>query len=264
MEGFGNRLSDIDVVVVGGNSRRATSIRYSVDASRWIDVTYLSEDELSRIVSALPDPSADFSDWTVNRAVSFSVLEQLHDLCYGVVLNSPSNGLGLPRGKEFRRALSTSWARSNLVGARARWQDAVGALSDGQHFQACYARSICIGLCIDGYTALFGETDINVKWRFAKLARVHARGRDCLGLYERCVASGGIDGFSWQECAKLLFDVICLATKSGLYEPSLPLADGERLELDQERWVRVDLNGYSHLVPAPRHLGQIDFAEADD
>ncbi|MFN7153725.1 MAG: hypothetical protein ACK4OE_08530 [Acidovorax sp.] len=261
VEGFGNSLSDIDVLIVGGARACPTSVYYSSSAKRWIDVCHLPESELIRCLAALPSPSGDCSDWSSARTAPFSVLDQLHDVCHGVSLTKPWEGQVLPRDRGLAEALSKSWAMSNLISARARWQDAVGASLDGQSLQASYVRGMCVGLCIDGYTALFGETDINVKWRFAKLARVHARGLDCLGLFERWMALKNLEFFGWSESAQLLFDVICLATSGALYTLDADVQEGERVEVDKGRWVRVRVDGTAEPIAAPRRLRSVGFGE---
>jgi len=264
VEGFGNSLSDFDVLIVGGEKQRPTTVFHLASANRWIDVTHLSTRDLSLSLATLYSSSGICSDWSGSRTVPFDVLEQLHDVCHGVLLTTPWEELALPRERAVATALSKSWALSNLIGARARWQDAVGALIDGQSLQACHARGMCIGMCIDGYTALFGETDINVKWRFAKLARVHARGLDCIGLFDRWMLHRNLDCIGWGESAQLLFDVICLATSGALYALDTDLVDGERVELDKGRWVRVRLDGIAEPVAAPRRLRAIDFSEVTE
>jgi len=261
VEGFGNTLSDFDVLIVGGDRARPTNVYHSASAKRWIDVTYLTDDELNRCLAALPLSSGDCSDWHSSRTAPFEVLERLHDVCHGVLLTIPWTGRALPRDRFVAAALSKSWAMSNLIGARARWQDAVGALLDDQHLQARYARSMCVGLCIDAYTALFGETDINVKWRFSKLARVNAKGLDCVGLFERWMLHGNLELFDWKEAAQLMFDVICLATCSALFALETELQSGERVELDMGQWVRVRVDGTAESVVVPQRLRTVPFGE---
>jgi hypothetical protein len=50
-------------------------------------------------------------------------------------------------------------------------------------------------------------TDINVKWRCAKLARAAHSRKDILDLDETFMRRGDVDGFSWTEVAVLLFNV---------------------------------------------------------
>jgi len=264
VEGFGNSLSDLDVLIVGGKQARRTVVYHSGRAKRWIDVSYLTAEDLNRYIAAMPSQSGDCSDWSASRAAPFEVLEQLHDVCHGVHLTMPWDGMTLPRDHTMAMTLAKSWAMSNLIGARARWQDAVGALIEGQSLQAQHALGMCVGLCIDGYTALFGETDINVKWRFAKLARVHTRGLDCIELFKRWMMHRNLERFGWSESAQLLFDVICLATSSALYTIDIDLEDGERVELDSSRWVRLRVDGVAERVTVPRRMRAVDFGEVSE
>ncbi|WP_339413608.1 hypothetical protein [Pseudomonas sp. EA_35y_Pfl2_R5] len=252
VEGFGNRLSDIDVLVIGQEESRNTTIFHSKTLQRWVDVTYLSLPALQAHMYSLPNFNIDLSQWGDCRPAPFEALEMIHDVCYGVVISEPWICEPLPRNDRTMNILRQSWALSNIITARARWQDAVGALQDGQNYQAQYMRNICIGHCIDAYTSLNGETDINVKWRFAKLARVRASGKDVIGLSDYFVGHSSLDTLSWSDAAQLLFDVICLFVKGCLYEaPSSPLQEGERFEIDSGRWVCVTGNGTSQVVPAP-------------
>ncbi|WP_237885748.1 hypothetical protein [Pseudomonas sp. PGPR40] len=252
VEGFGNRLSDIDVLVIGRKQSRPTTIFHSETLQRWVDVTYLSLPTLQAYMHSLPNLNIDHSQWGNCRPAPFEALEMIHDVCYGVVISEPWIGEPLPRNDHTVNLLRRSWALSNIIAARARWQDAVGALQDGQNSQAKYMRDICIGHCIDAYTSLLGETDINVKWRFAKLARVRSSGKDVINLSGFLFDHTSLDNLSWNDAAQLLFDVICLFVKGCLYDPPYsPLQEGGRFEIDSGRWVYINVEGVSQVMAAP-------------
>src|SRR4051794_11541278 len=69
VEGFGNSLSDFDVLIVGKERARPTTVYHSAIAKRWIDVSHLTASELSRCLAALPSLSGDCSNWSASRTV---------------------------------------------------------------------------------------------------------------------------------------------------------------------------------------------------
>ena len=254
IEGFGNSLSDVDVLVVTEWPRRH-QIRLVPGTTRWVDVVYVGREELANHEASVPDLHLGYSDWGSARPAPLSAVDVLHDFAQGLRVSRPWSTPQAVIGDELKLKISRSWALTNIISARARWHDASGALMDGQHLQAIYLRSLCVDFCVDAYTGLFGETDINVKWRWSKLTRLARSGQDVLGLNDDFARRGSVESFSWAEVAALLCDVISLFVTGSRCDIPPPARDGERFEIACGQWVRVDMKGFSHEIMTPRRLG---------
>ncbi len=195
IEGFGNSLSDVDVLVVTDRPRRH-SITLVPGTTRWVDVVYVGREEFSTYMNSVPDLPMGYSDWGSARPASLAALDVLHDLALGLRVSQPWRATAALIGDQIKSRIARSWALTNIISARARWHDASGALKDGQQMQAIYLRSLCLGYCVDAYTGLFSETDINVKWRWSKLTRLARNGRDVLGLHDAYIRHGSVDAFT--------------------------------------------------------------------
>lgn len=253
IEGFGNSLSDVDVLVVTELPRRH-AIRLLPGTRRWVDIVYISRDQLATQMDSVPDLPLGYSDWGNARPASLSALDVLHDFAYGLPVSRPWRTAESIIRDGVKSKIARSWTLTNIISARARWHDACGALQDGQHMQSVYLRSLCLGHCVDAYTGLLGETDINVKWRWSKLTRLARSGRDVLGLHDSHMRHCNVDEFTWAEVAVLLLDVISLFVTGVRFEAPIPERNGERFEITCGRWVKVAVDGLSHEVKAPPHL----------
>lgn len=253
IEGFGNSLSDVDVLVAT-EWPRPHAIKLVPGTTRWVDVVYVGREEFATYEASVPDLPVGYSEWGSARPASLSALDVLHDFAWGLRVSRPWRAPLAMIDDEVKLKISRSWALTNIISARARWHDASGALKDRQHLQAIYLRSLCLGFCVDAYTGLYGETDINVKWRWSKLTRLARSGQDVLGLYDAYTRRGSIDAFSWAEVAALLFDVISLFVTGTRLDAPPPARDGERFEVACGRWVRVDVDGFSHEITTPPRL----------
>lgn len=257
IEGFGNRLSDIDVLIVTDHPR-SHIIKLIPGTTRWVDVVYISREKLVAFSDSLPDLPLGFSDWEKARPASFQALEMLHDYTHGLRVTNPWQSNSTLLHDDVKSKIARSWALSNIISARARWHDASGAYLDGHYMQSQYIRSICLGHCIDAYTGLLGETDINVKWRWSKLERISREGKDIFQLRDKFTKSRDLESFSWSEVASIFFDVITLFVENAQYSYITPQSEGNRFEITNNRWVLVDVNGFSHEVPAPaQQLNQV-------
>lgn len=252
IEGFGNSLSDVDVLVLTEQPRPHV-IRLVAGTTRWADVVYVARKQLASFLITVPELPRGYSDWSNACPASLTALDVLHDYTHGLRVSTPW-GPSVGESHELDDKLARSWALTNIISARARWHDAAGAHRDQQHMQATYLRSLCFGHCVDAYTGLFGETDINIKWRWSKLARLANTGRDILGLHKSCARKGSIESFTWAEVATLLLDVITLFVEDARFDAPPPQRPGERLEIAHNRWVLVDGNGLSHEIAAPARL----------
>ncbi|MBX9661176.1 MAG: nucleotidyltransferase domain-containing protein [Nitrospiraceae bacterium] len=244
VEGFSNSLSDLDVLVITDRPRAHVMKRLPGTVT-WIDTVYIGRDEVAHHLATIPDIPEGYSAWGSAAPGSFAAVELLHDLCWGLQVSMPWMGALALDCDPLKSQLARSWALSNIISARARWHDAIGALQDGQDHQAAYLRGICLGHCVDAYTGWSGETDINPKWRWCKLARLAAEGRDILSLHQhRPWLPDGRFG-SWRGVGDLLREVISLyvtGEKSGLVTTEL---ETERLEIYDGVWVVVRADGCS-------------------
>lgn len=244
VEGFANPLSDLDVLVIT-DQPKAHVMKRLPGTVTWIDIVYVGRDRVADHLAMIPDIPTGFSGWGSAAPGAFAAVETLHDLCWGLQVSKPwTDSIPLDR-QSVRHRLARSWALSNIISARARWHDAIGAWQDGQDDQAVYLRGICLDHCVDAYTGWSGETDINTKWRWCKLARLAVEDRDILDLYPHRPWLPDSRCNSWRGVADVLREVISLfvtGEKSGLAGTAL---EAERLEICDGVWVVVRGDGCS-------------------
>lgn len=123
-------------------------------------------------------------------------IDLLHDLCNGLPIACTDS----PICSVDRENLALSWASSNIVAARARWLDAIGAFVSGVYGQSWYAARLVEEFAIDAISSLCGETNPNPKWRWAKLARLIHQLRLPAAYIEDF--SSHFDSSNQVECAK--------------------------------------------------------------
>ncbi|MCJ8508674.1 nucleotidyltransferase domain-containing protein [Rhizobium lemnae] len=160
-DGFANRHSDIDIIVVGG--KPPNTLR-SWLAGHWIDTWYLSDLALEEILARLRVSSAYPHRWGEN-VLSYEQTEQAHRL--GIALPFTPSASELVSPASVRRATCFY----HMFVARNLRVDLIGAIESSQWEQAMHIRCMMIDALIDGACALAGETNPNPKWRLGKEAR---------------------------------------------------------------------------------------------
>lgn len=169
VEGFGNVGSDLDLLVVAGErSRQKRVVWFSQDLGRWVDVEVFRPHDVERVRSQATRASRAVVDWASLPRMTIPDIDLLHDLCNGVPIAYSAQ----PVYDIDKQNLSLIWAISNIVAARARWLDAMGAYLSGVYGQSWYAAKLVAEFAMDAISSLHGETNPNQKWRWAKLARL--------------------------------------------------------------------------------------------
>jgi len=184
VEGFGNRSSDIDLFVV--RELAAPSVEcflYEPKSKRHVDITYVSKEEICQLLQRIRGVQAVPSDWVSLQRAAFPDIDIYHRLLIGVSLTDPL-GDDWRKYKFCRRSVGREIAYQSIVAGRARWIDAVGAFLDGQREHAAYVARVAFEHSVDAYAALNGETNPSPKWRWARLQRLAASGRDQLQIFQ--------------------------------------------------------------------------------
>lgn len=255
VEGLGNVDSDIDVFVVGDQVRhRRGGLWFWHDARRWVDVTYCEAAAIDQLAARIRGSFVEITDWSAHPCAAFGDVDLYHRLCIGVATTDPVRP-AFQREQFDVRKLGREIAYQNIVVARARWLDAVGAFRDGQHLQAAYVARICFDFAVDAYSALLGETNPNPKWRWARIARLEAAGREPLQLMRsmfpvRMETDRETAEHALGDAAGLLFNVQHLFLRGTLVEPARPPLPGERFEVTSKAVLRVTIDGTAHAASA--------------
>jgi hypothetical protein len=173
VEGLGNASSDLDLLVIGPNEPRdRRSTVYWDDAQRWVDVLYMKRDEIEALLCRVhANNGLAPASWGNHRVASLENLDTYHRIVIAIQLTRAAQPP--PAIARFDPSvLRVEAAITNIVCARARWLDSVGAAASNQHGQALHAGRFALDHAVDAYAAALGETNPGWKWRWAKIARL--------------------------------------------------------------------------------------------
>jgi hypothetical protein len=256
IEGLGNVLSDIDLFVVRAEPA-PVDIRFWYPARRWLDITYLAFDDLQRTLDEVEaNRGLVPADWNY-RGPRLSAIDLYHRLLVGVSLTRMT--LAERRGAALDQAILARELAFVLISlARNAWLDACGALQSNHYGQCGYASEIMYGYAVDAYSALLGETNPGVKWRWARVERLAA---DPLGIGRARHRFQTNDRAGAEEAliaaAALLFQVQMFAVTGSFVEYEHDLLPTERYEWHDGGLIRIAPSGTG--FPAPRGFAARSF-----
>jgi hypothetical protein len=163
-----NCSSDIDLYILSEGCEQISSIYYEARVKRWVDIEVYNFDKVGKlservnINKTLPDA------WGEHRVCSLDDLDLYYRLLTAIPLNSPRYPSLLWPVLD-KAVLEREAAITHLIIARARWQDAAGALASGDDRQAAFVSEIGLWHALDAVAALLGDAKISSKWRLKKL-----------------------------------------------------------------------------------------------
>jgi len=263
VDGFGNRGSDIDIVVVAGSApppgRQPFFLR---SAGRWVDVEAWGRTQLDaltmrgRQASEIPGNLADYAPLRYHQAVS------LHRFSIAIGLTSPPPGAAPPPSLEpCRHRLAQ--AAYHLMTARNLWQDAAGAFASSQPEDTSYMAAMGLERCFDAWAALAGETNPNEKWRAAKHRRLAANASGPLPigagliLHRRLGTAAGVSAEQGlRSFATALFDGLCAIQQKAPAGPLPQPPAGWRYEIVHDTVYRVGPDTTMVPVGGVRSIGR--------
>ena len=168
VEGFGNALSDLDILVIVSNKSDYTVLPPENPINKRIDVEVLEHTEVDSAVSHLN--SMDISGKGFPGIMTEDELTVLHRLCIGIPFFNPEKARTIQESIDC-----TTLAKYITIYFQAHFrrmvEDAVGALQSEDFTTAFFNACSALGYAVDAYLAFHGETNIRAKWRVKKLLK---------------------------------------------------------------------------------------------
>ena len=177
VEGFGNKGSDIDVLVDGRGSIAIKDSRHFFwkSVGRWVDIRFIEIGLLNDHALRLTNRSELADVWRPREYIENNLLDTLHRYSIGIELSKT------PKSERdtkhlIRRKLPFHLALQEFCYARARWLDMTGAALSRDFDQARYFCRMGMLHLLSGYCSYFGETYVSSKWLRKKASRVISGG----------------------------------------------------------------------------------------
>jgi hypothetical protein len=168
VEGFGNALSDLDILVIVSNESDYTVLPPENPINKRIDVEVIEHAEVDSAVSHLN--SMDISGKGFPGIMTEDELTVLHRLCIGIPFFNPEKARTIQESIDC-----TTLAKYITIYFQAHFrrmvEDAVGALQSEDFTTAFFNARTAFGYAVDTYLAFHGETNIRAKWRVKKLLK---------------------------------------------------------------------------------------------
>ncbi|MEQ1684258.1 MAG: nucleotidyltransferase domain-containing protein [Burkholderiaceae bacterium] len=236
-EGAANSGSDIDIIVVGRQPDQLQGSHFNSALDRWLDTSYMDEQALRDVRARVELNDVLPETWGDHQVASLDCIDVYHRLTTARLLASPK-ATGVPWPMLDHTRLVREAAITHLIIARARWEDAAGALTDGDVEQCAFVAEIGLWHAVDSIAALFGLTNPSSKWRLKRLQKLVVMAAYVAQVEQRLVQRREALGAS-ADLLGLLGDVIYQATHmlvTGVLAdtvPSPPASPG-RVEVDRK------------------------------
>ena len=167
VEGFGNILSDLDILVIVSNKSDYV-LPPENSINKRVDVEVLEHAEVDSAVNHLN--SMDISGKGFPGIMTEDELTVLHRLCIGIPFFNPEKARTIQESIDC-----TVLAKYITIYFQAHFrrmvEDAVGALQSEDFTTAFFNARSAFGYAVDAYLAFRGETNIRAKWRVKKLLK---------------------------------------------------------------------------------------------
>lgn len=177
VEGYGNPTSDLDVFVVwpdAGSSAAAPrttvvdgiGIELNFDQALKMDIEHWSADDVKALAAQISDtPPLDFErvEMIADLGIQFA-----HRLRVGAYVAGPTPIGDYQHLFDWRRVAHLNAARF-LTEWNDVYEDASGAVVNGDHGPALLSSRAALGAAMDAYLGSLGSTNNKAKWRFPKM-----------------------------------------------------------------------------------------------
>ena len=168
VEGFGNVLSDLDILVIVFDKTGYTVSPPENPVKKRVDVEVLERAEVDAFINHLT--KMDISGKGFPGIMGEDELTVLHRICIGIPFFNPEKALAIQELID-----STVLAKYLTIYFQAHFrrmvEDAVGALQSEDFGTAFFNARSAFEYAVDAYIAFCGETNIRAKWRTKKLLK---------------------------------------------------------------------------------------------
>ncbi|MBU7048146.1 MAG: hypothetical protein HXS54_17055 [Theionarchaea archaeon] len=168
VEGFGNALSDLDILVIVYNKSDYTVSPPENPMQKRVDVEVLEHAEVDSAVYHLS--TMDITGKGFPGIMKEDELTVLHRLCIGIPFFNLENAYTIQKSIDctYLAKYITIYFQAHF---RRMVEDAVGALQSEDFGTAFFNARSAFEYAVDAYLAFHGETNIRGKWRTKKLLK---------------------------------------------------------------------------------------------
>lgn len=185
VEGFGNVLSDLDILVVVSDRSAYTVSPPENPVKRRVDVELWEHSEVDSAVDNLE--AMDVSGKGFPGIMKEEELDLLHRLRIGVPFFNCEKARTLQKMIDSHR-LTTYLTIYFQAHFRRMLEDAMGALQSEDFGTAFFNARSAFEYAVDAYLAFHGETNIRAKWRTKKLSTHKSLFEEYWRIETSCIA----------------------------------------------------------------------------